>query len=170
MQSLEQLTFNYDITIAVLRSPLSTGNTLDKDSSEFSSAIIFGVGNENTQVTGVMNYYHRNSIFNRDRGGLSSKPPFSEHELQSAKSAVEQRRGYRSGSPRGHSSPGVSPVRLPFLVTLPFSGTVLRRRRIMFIRVAALRCLTSTRFPVRCRSRSAGADTSARNTRSAAIS
>lgn len=52
------------------------GNTLDKDSSEYAFDLLFGIGNENTQVTGVMNYYHRNSTFNRDRGGLSSKPPF----------------------------------------------------------------------------------------------
>jgi iron complex outermembrane receptor protein len=51
------------------------GNTLDKDSSEFKSSIIFGVGSEDTQITGAINYYHRNSIFNRDRG-FSLKPPF----------------------------------------------------------------------------------------------
>ena len=44
------------------------GNTLDKDSGEFASSVIFGVGDGNTDVTGVMNYYHRNSIFNHDRG------------------------------------------------------------------------------------------------------
>jgi outer membrane receptor protein involved in Fe transport len=51
------------------------GNTLDKDSGEFKASVIFGVGNDTTQVTGTMNYYHRNSIFNRDRG-FSLKPPF----------------------------------------------------------------------------------------------
>src|SRR4051812_45922199 len=51
------------------------GNTLDKDSGEFRASILFGVGDGNTQITGVMNYYHRNSIFNRDRG-FSAKPPF----------------------------------------------------------------------------------------------
>jgi iron complex outermembrane receptor protein len=51
------------------------GNTLDKDSSEFRASVLFGVGDENTQITGSMNYYHRNSIFNRDRG-FSLKPPF----------------------------------------------------------------------------------------------
>src|SRR6476660_990777 len=51
------------------------GNTLDKDSSEFKSSVIFGVGTEDTSITGAINYYHRNSIFNRDRG-FSLKPPF----------------------------------------------------------------------------------------------
>ena len=44
------------------------GNTLDKDSGEFASSIVFGVGDGDTDITGVMNYYHRNSIFNHDRG------------------------------------------------------------------------------------------------------
>src|SRR4029453_18174657 len=43
------------------------GNTLDKDSGEFASSIIFGTGDGNTNITGVLNYYHRNSIFNHDR-------------------------------------------------------------------------------------------------------
>ncbi len=51
------------------------GNTLDKDSGEYRASMIFGVGDENTQITGSMNFYHRNSIFNRDRG-FSSVPPF----------------------------------------------------------------------------------------------
>ena len=51
------------------------GNTLDKDSGEFLASAIFGVGNDNTNVTGVLNYYHRNSIFQHDRG-FSAVPPF----------------------------------------------------------------------------------------------
>ena len=51
------------------------GNTLDKDSGEFNASIIFGAGDEKTLVTGVINFYHRNSIANRDRG-FSAKPPF----------------------------------------------------------------------------------------------
>ena len=43
------------------------GNTLDKDSGENSASALFGVGNDKTQVTGVLNYYRRNSIFARDR-------------------------------------------------------------------------------------------------------
>ncbi len=52
------------------------GNTLDKDSGEFAASAIFGVGNnKDTNITGVLNYYHRNSIANRDRG-FSAVPPF----------------------------------------------------------------------------------------------
>ncbi|HEX4667333.1 MAG TPA: TonB-dependent receptor plug domain-containing protein [Chthoniobacterales bacterium] len=51
------------------------GNTLDKDSGEYRGSVIFGVGDGNTQITGSMNFYHRNSIFNRDRG-FSAVPPF----------------------------------------------------------------------------------------------
>src|SRR5467141_7980 len=51
------------------------GNTLDKDSGEFISSAIFGVGKGDTNITGVLNYYHRNSIANRDRG-FSANPPF----------------------------------------------------------------------------------------------
>src|SRR2546421_1464311 len=51
------------------------GNTLDKDSGEFISSAIFGVGKGDTNITGVLNYYHRNSIANRDRG-FSAVPPF----------------------------------------------------------------------------------------------
>ncbi len=51
------------------------GNSLDKDSGEFKTSLLFGAGDGNTNVTGVMNYYHRNSIFSRDRG-YSQKPPF----------------------------------------------------------------------------------------------
>src|SRR5438128_11174140 len=53
------------------------GNTLDKDSGEFAASAIFGVGNntQDTNITGVLNYYHRNSIANRDRG-FSAVQPF----------------------------------------------------------------------------------------------
>ncbi len=51
------------------------GNTLDKDSSLYSASLVFGVGDGTTNVTGAMNFYHRNSIANRDRG-FSAKPPF----------------------------------------------------------------------------------------------
>jgi iron complex outermembrane receptor protein len=57
-------------------SSVEYGNTLDKDSSEFAASAIFGVGNnKDTNITGVLNYYHRNSIANRDRG-FSAMPPF----------------------------------------------------------------------------------------------
>ncbi len=51
------------------------GNTLDKDSGEYRASVLFGVGDEDTNITGTMNFFHRNSIFNKDRG-FSSKPPF----------------------------------------------------------------------------------------------
>src|SRR5678816_2198339 len=51
------------------------GNTLDKDSGLFDTYGIFGVGKGDTNITGVVNYYHRNSIANRDRG-YSAVPPF----------------------------------------------------------------------------------------------
>src|SRR5438477_7477974 len=52
------------------------GNTLDKDSGEYAASAIFGVGNnKDTNITGVVNFYHRNSIANRDRG-FSAVPPF----------------------------------------------------------------------------------------------
>ena len=43
------------------------GNTLDKDSGEFAASVIFGTGDDETSVTAVLNYYHRNGIFNQDR-------------------------------------------------------------------------------------------------------
>ena len=43
------------------------GNTLDKDSSEFSASGIFGVGDDKTSITAVLNYYQRNGIFDQDR-------------------------------------------------------------------------------------------------------
>ena len=51
------------------------GNTLDKDSGENAVSVLFGVGDDKTQVSGVLSYYRRNSIANRDRG-FSARPPF----------------------------------------------------------------------------------------------
>jgi iron complex outermembrane recepter protein len=51
------------------------GNTTDKDSGEVRADIVFGIGDGNTQITGSMNYYKRNSIFAHDRG-YSAVPPF----------------------------------------------------------------------------------------------
>src|SRR5207244_4476022 len=51
------------------------GNTLDKDSGLFDASAVFGVGKGDTNITGVLNYYHRNSIANRDRD-FSANPPF----------------------------------------------------------------------------------------------
>src|SRR5437879_4647029 len=51
------------------------GNTEHEDSGEFLASAIFGVGDNTTNITGVLNYYHRNSIANRDRA-YSAVPPF----------------------------------------------------------------------------------------------
>ena len=51
------------------------GNTTDKDSGTFNTSLLFGVGNGKTNISGTINYYHRNSIFNHDRD-YSAVPPF----------------------------------------------------------------------------------------------
>ena len=51
------------------------GNTTDKDSGMFNASLLFGVGNGKTNISGTINFYHRNSIFNRDRS-YSAVPPF----------------------------------------------------------------------------------------------
>ncbi len=51
------------------------GNTLDKDAGQFTADVIFGIGDDKTQVTGVMKVDRRNSVFNRDRG-FSARPFF----------------------------------------------------------------------------------------------
>ena len=73
------------------------GNTTDKDSGEFATSVLFGVGNGTTNVSGTINYYHRNSIFNRDRS-YSAVPPFlssnaSPYNLQLSKLAVAEAGG-----------------------------------------------------------------------------
>ncbi|MDQ6765808.1 MAG: TonB-dependent receptor, partial [Verrucomicrobiota bacterium] len=73
------------------------GNTTDKDSGEFNTSLLFGVGNGTTNVSGTINYYHRNSIFNRDRD-YSAVPPFlssnaSPYNLQLSKLAVAEAGG-----------------------------------------------------------------------------
>ena len=72
---------------------LEYGNTLDKDSGLYAGQLVFGVGDGNTNVTGVMNFYHRNSIANRDRG-FSANPPFlssnsSPYNLQLSDAVVQ---------------------------------------------------------------------------------
>ena len=43
------------------------GDTTNKDSGEFAASLVFGLGDDKTSVTGVLNYYSRNSIHSRDR-------------------------------------------------------------------------------------------------------
>ncbi len=73
------------------------GNTTEEDSSEFAASLVFGVGNDKTNMTGVLNYYHRNSIANRDRS-YSAVPPFlssnaSPYNLQLTNAAVAEAGG-----------------------------------------------------------------------------
>src|SRR5256885_10146378 len=49
-----------------VQAKIEYGNTTDKDSGEFNTSLLFGVGDGKTNVSGTINYYHRNSIFNRD--------------------------------------------------------------------------------------------------------
>src|SRR5437868_816436 len=51
------------------------GNTLDKDAAIYSGDLLFGIGDDKVQIAGDINFYHHNSLFNRDRGN-SAKPPF----------------------------------------------------------------------------------------------
>jgi iron complex outermembrane receptor protein len=87
------------------------GNTLDKDSGEYAASAIFGVGKGDTNITGVLNFYHRNSIANRDRG-FSAVPPFlssnaSPYNLQLSNAAVAEAGGTvvdtGSGNEFGHA-------------------------------------------------------------------
>ena len=72
------------------------GNSTDTDSGETAASILFGVGDNNTHVTGVANYYSRNSIFRRDRDydrrtslPNSIKTTFSEpYNLELSRAAV----------------------------------------------------------------------------------
>lgn len=79
------------------------GNTLDKDSGEFASSVVFGINAGDTNVTGVVNYYHRNSIFNHDRGYSNTTPQPSSNasplNLQLSRDAI--------------LAAGVSPAELP---------------------------------------------------------
>ena len=73
------------------------GNTTDKDSGEFSSSLLFGVGDGTTNVSGTINYYHRNSIFNHDRS-YSAVPAFlssnaSPYNLEVSNAAVAEAGG-----------------------------------------------------------------------------
>jgi iron complex outermembrane receptor protein len=66
------------------------GNTLDKDSGEITASGIFGAGDDQTNVTAVLNYYHRNSIATRDRAfsGESFSRNSSPINLQLSSAAV----------------------------------------------------------------------------------
>ena len=82
------------------------GNTTDQDSSEFQTHLLFGAGTDKTNVNGVIQYYHRNSIFNRDRE-YSAVPPF----LSSNSSPINVQVSYEAvieagGVPPAGAEPG----------------------------------------------------------------
>ncbi|HJT82092.1 MAG TPA: TonB-dependent receptor [Chthoniobacterales bacterium] len=54
---------------------LQYGNTLDKDAAIYSGDVLFGIGDDKTNISGDIFFYHHNSLFNRDRGN-SANPPF----------------------------------------------------------------------------------------------
>jgi len=73
------------------------GNTTDRDSGSINTAVTFGTGDGKTNISGTLNYYHRNSIFNHDRD-YSAVPPFlssnaSPYNLQLTNAAVAQAGG-----------------------------------------------------------------------------
>ena len=76
------------------------GNSTDTDSGETAASILFGVGDNNTNLTGVANYYSRNSIFSRDRDydRKTSLPPIATlnsepYNLQVSRAAAEAAAG-----------------------------------------------------------------------------
>jgi outer membrane receptor protein involved in Fe transport len=87
------------------------GNTTDRDSGTFNSSLLFGVGDGKTNISGTLNYYHRNSIFNHDRD-YSAVPPFlssnaSPYNLQVTNAAVLEAGGvvFPSASGNQFASP-----------------------------------------------------------------
>lgn len=73
------------------------GNTTDKDSGLLDASLVYGTGTSTTEVSGVINYYHRNAIANRDRS-YSAVPPFlssnaSPYNLQLSNAAVAEAGG-----------------------------------------------------------------------------
>ncbi len=140
---------------------ISYGNTLDKDGGLYTSDLLFGIGDGTTQVSGIINYYHHNSIFNRDRGGLSSRPPFlstnsSPQNLQLSRDVV--------------IAAGVDPASLPVDangVAIPlffghapfFTNGFSPASDYVYSAGRVLRFLTTTHFQARSRNQNGGADT-----------
>jgi outer membrane receptor protein involved in Fe transport len=78
------------------------GNTTNKDSSEFTANIIYGVSTDKSSIMVGANYYNREPIFNRDRS-YSAIPPFlssnsSPPNFQVTRATVEQALGLAPGS------------------------------------------------------------------------
>jgi len=90
---------NYDGAVATV----NYGNTTDRDSSDFSANIVYGVRSDTGSLTFGANYQQRQAIFNRDRD-YSAVPPFlssnsSPPNFQLTRAAVEQALGLAPGSP-----------------------------------------------------------------------
>ena len=78
------------------------GNTTDKDSSEFTANIVYGVSTDKSSIMVGANYYNREPIFNRDRS-YSAIPPFlssnsSPPNLQVTRATVLEALGLPAGS------------------------------------------------------------------------
>ena len=64
----------------------SYGNTLEGDTGVFDASAVFGVGDDKTDITGVISYYNRDGLFDRDRG-FSRRPDDPEQFSNSASPA-----------------------------------------------------------------------------------
>ena len=117
------------------------GNTLDKDASLYRASVLFGVGDGNTNVSGVMNFFHQNSIFNHDRG-YSHRPPFlsSNSTPENLQLTFEcSRRQRRRSCPGAALAPGDI-----FFGHAPFGSNGRLRHRLIPIRLVDRLCSTST--------------------------
>jgi outer membrane receptor protein involved in Fe transport len=94
------------------------GNSTDTDSGEFSASLVFGVGNEKSSFTGVVNYYSRNSIFNRDRAYDIATPP-SRTSTNSSPSNLEVSR-VAAETAAGRAITEVDPTLDTFFAHAPF--------------------------------------------------
>lgn len=82
---------------------VSYGNTTNRDSSEFTASLMYGMASDKGSLTVGANFQSRNPIFNRDRS-YSAIPPFlssnsSPPNFQVSRAAVEQALGLAPGSP-----------------------------------------------------------------------
>jgi len=104
------------------------GNTTNKDSSEFTANLMYGVTTDKSSIMVGANYYNREPIFNRDRS-YSAIPPFlssnsSPPNFQLTRATVEQALGLAPGAAIpgvaagvnvffGTSGPNVAPTLTP---------------------------------------------------------
>ncbi len=88
------------------QSTLQYGNTLDKDAAIYSGDVLFGVGDDKVNIAGDINFYHHNSLFNRDRGN-SLTPPFLSTNSSPENLQISQAVAVAAG---GAAVGGTSPV------------------------------------------------------------